>query len=69
MASLVTFLHLPLVRAALLGASGGFGADLHVWLGYKSWLDFKSFDFSTASFRWVCGAATGLLAALGWSVV
>jgi hypothetical protein len=59
----------PALHAACLGALGAASADLHVWLGFKSWSDFKSFNFGTASLRWAIGFVTGGAAALGWSAI
>jgi hypothetical protein len=53
-------------KAAGAGLLGAAAADIHVWLGYHSWSDFKTFDFGTASYRWFIGAATGAAAAMGY---
>lgn len=56
----------PVAHAAVLGFWGGFGADLHVFFGYRSWREWRSFDISTASYRWLYGAASAAALAAGW---
>ena len=62
------FLHGPIARGILVGLISAAAVDFKVFLGFHEWSDFRSFDLSTASYRWFLGAVTGGLSAagLGW---
>lgn len=55
--------------AGITGALGAASADIHCWLKFQKWSDFKSFDFGTASFRWAIGFVTGALAGSGYGAL
>lgn len=63
------FWHDPRVVGALHGAAtgfvGAFAVDVGVWRSYHSWKDFHTFDFSTASFRWMQGTVGGAISGAG----
>lgn len=54
----------PLVHGALLGFWTAFSVDLALFLKASGW-KVEGFDFSVATKKWVSGAITGVLGALG----
>lgn len=59
------WLHLPVVRGALVGFAVAALSDLHAW---KSWGD-AEFNIKTASFRWMSGAIFGAAAGSGLGAI
>ena len=57
--------HSPLAHAALVGAISAAGIDFQAFRSWKTFHDAEQYSWGTASFRWLQGAALGVLTALG----
>ena len=53
------------VRGALTGIVAAAAVDYAAFRSWKSFADARGYSWSVAAFRWVQGAITGALAALG----
>lgn len=56
---MTTLLHNPSFRAALMGLLGAASADIQVFKSYRTWAEWRHFDWGVASVRWFWGAVTG----------
>lgn len=66
--------HVPVVHRLVLAALGGAGVaaatDYHAFIGsWHNWHDVATYDWSTATFRWLQGAALGIAGALGLTAI
>ena len=57
------------VAGALAGWAGAARADYMAFKAWKSWGEFKTYDWPTATFRWFQGAVVGALAGAGYSSI
>ena len=55
----------PYVAGALSGLAAAAVVDFGAFKTWKSFNDAATYDWKTASWRWLQGAITGLVAALG----
>lgn len=62
-------IHLPLVRAAIEGASVAAMVDFKAFRSWQSFDDFCAYSWKTAAFRWLQGAILGLALASGFGVL
>lgn len=62
---LMWILRQPVTRGALAGLLSAVVVDLHALTKFNNWSELWAYDFGRASFRWVVGAVTGAMAALG----
>lgn len=69
MTVLLAILANPLVHGALQGALAAATVDLLAFRKWSSWDDAAKYDWSVASWRWLQGAMTGLMAAAGLNAV
>lgn len=60
-----TLLHTPWVVGAVNGALGAAAADLHAFKTWKSYHDAATYDWGTASWRWLQGAVLGAVSGFG----
>lgn len=66
MNELQAYLAFPLVQSILTGLVTAASVDLAAFRAWKSWDDAATYDWKTASWRWVQGAVIGLLTGLGF---
>lgn len=67
--TLHTFLLNPIVKGAISGVLAAAVVDIHAFLSWHSFGEVKTYNWGTASFRWIQGAITGALAATGLGLV
>ncbi len=58
-------LSIPAIRAGVAGLMSAALVDFAAFRNFKDWHDLAVYNWSTASFRWVAGFATGALTSLG----
>ncbi len=57
--------HSPYFHGALVGAIAAAVVDIQAFRTWKTWHDAETYSWSTASFRWLQGAALGVITAVG----
>lgn len=68
---MIALLHSPLAHAIFVGWLSAASGDLTVLVTTgktQGWGALKEFNWNTASFRWLVGIGTGLLAGLGFNM-
>ncbi len=56
-------------HAAAAGAVAAAGIDIAAFRSWKSWQDAATYNYGTASFRWIQGALWGMLTAAGFAAI
>jgi hypothetical protein len=65
---LSAFLHNHLTQGAISGLLAAAAVDFQAFRTWKSFHDAATYDWPTATFRWVQGAVVGLVTAAGLSL-
>lgn len=59
----------PIVAGAVTGAVSAAAIDFQAFRSWKSYHDAATYDWATASWRWVQGAVVGAVTATGYGAV
>ena len=63
------FFHGKLFAGALTGLLAAAATDLHAFRAWKSFHDAATYDWGTATWRWLQGAVVGGLTAIGYGAL
>ena len=61
--------HTPTFRGALSGAVAAAVVDIHAFLTWKSFDQFRTYDWGTAGLRWFQGAFSGAVSGAGYGML